>query len=72
MSSKRKWVSPIDDGTYSSWYAMRRRCAGKDTNSRYYVGVRVCREWEDFDQFYKDIQAAGGGRLDTSSLIRRL
>lgn len=24
------------------------------------------------DQFYKDIQTAGGGRLDTSSLIRRL
>ena len=24
------------------------------------------------DQFYKDIQAAGGGRFDTSSLIRRL
>lgn len=42
MSKKRKWVSPIDDGTYMSWGAMRRRCAGKDTNSRYYVGVRVC------------------------------
>ena len=24
------------------------------------------------DQFYADIQAAGGGRLDTSSLLRRL
>ena len=24
------------------------------------------------DQFYADVQAAGGGRFDTSSLIRRL
>jgi 3-hydroxyisobutyrate dehydrogenase/2-hydroxy-3-oxopropionate reductase len=24
------------------------------------------------DQFYADIQAQGGGRLDTSSLVRRL
>ena len=24
------------------------------------------------DQFYKDVQAMGGGRWDTSSLIRRL
>jgi len=24
------------------------------------------------DQFYADLQAAGGSRLDTSSLIRRL
>ena len=24
------------------------------------------------DQFYKDVQAMGGGRQDTSSLIRRL
>ena len=24
------------------------------------------------DQFYADLQAAGGGRLDTSSLVRRL
>ena len=24
------------------------------------------------DQFYKDVQAMGGGRNDTSSLIRRL
>ena len=24
------------------------------------------------DQFYADVQAAGGGRFDTSSLVRRL
>jgi 3-hydroxyisobutyrate dehydrogenase len=24
------------------------------------------------DQFYSELQAAGGGRLDTSSLLRRL
>jgi len=24
------------------------------------------------DQFYADLQASGGGRLDTSSLVRRL
>ena len=24
------------------------------------------------DQFYKDVQALGGGRWDTSSLIKRL
>lgn len=67
MSKKRKWVSPIDDGTYMSWGAMRRRCAGKDVNSRYYLGVAVCKAWENFDQFYRDM----GPRPEGMTLDRK-
>lgn len=38
---------------YHTWYEMKRRCEGKSTNCKYYVGkgIRYCREWEDFDEF---------------------
>ena len=34
--------------------------------------ARRCRSTALVDQFYADVQAMGGGRWDTSSLIRRL
>lgn len=53
----KKWSSPTDDGTYSSWRAMHARCAGRGNHAAYYAGVTVCPEWASFDEFYKDMGA---------------
>lgn len=38
---------------YHTWSEMRRRCAGKCTNSEYYKekGIGYAEEWDDFDAF---------------------
>lgn len=51
----KKWTSPTNDGTYSSWRAMMRRCLGRDVHSAYYANITVCEAWKNFDAFYKDM-----------------
>lgn len=44
--------------TYRTWQAMKSRCNNpKDTRYPNYGarGVRVCREWDSFEQFFKDM-----------------
>lgn len=43
---------------YKTWIAMRRRCNDPSTdNYKYYGGrgIKLCKEWENFDAFYKDM-----------------
>lgn len=55
----KKWASPTDTGTYSSWLAMRGRCLNPNNqNFRQYGGngIGICAQWEDdFDRFYADM-----------------
>lgn len=55
----RKWVSPTDTGTYSSWLAMRGRCLNPNNQDFHRYGgkgVSICAEWkDDFDRFYADM-----------------
>lgn len=45
-------------GTFSSWAAMKTRCSNPN-NSRYKIyggkGIRVCKRWLTFDNFYIDM-----------------
>lgn len=44
--------------TYQSWSSMMGRCYRKN-NNRYYCyggrGIKVCRRWHKFENFYKDM-----------------
>jgi len=59
----------IKTGAYTSWYAMKRRCLGKkikqfkDYGGR---GIKVCKRWMKFENFYKDM----GDRPKGKSLDR--
>lgn len=39
---------------YKSWVAMKRRCDNPDKHhEKYYKGIKICKEWYDFDNFRK-------------------
>ena len=54
MIGKITWMS--NDPLYSRWKAMRKRCRNKhNADYKYYggKGVKVCEEWNDFNNFKK-------------------
>jgi hypothetical protein len=51
---------------YKAWFAMRRRCGGTASSSRYYTNIAVCERWESFENFLADM----GPRPDGMSLDR--
>ncbi len=55
----KKWASPTDTGTYSSWLAMRGRCLNPNNQDFHRYGgkgIGICAEWrDDFDRFYADM-----------------
>lgn len=56
FSSKKHGMS--ESGSYRSWCAMRLRCYNKNSTSYKWYGARgikVCKKWESFDSFYKDM-----------------
>lgn len=43
---------------YGTWYSMRKRCRNKNSSDyKYYGGrgIKVDKNWENFDSFYKDM-----------------
>ena len=55
--------------TYTSWYKMKGRCLNKrGHNYKYYGGrgIKICKRWEIFENFYKDM----GDRSVGTSLDR--
>ena len=52
-------VKSINDGRsktklYKSWVAMKRRCDNPDKHhEKYYKGIKIYKEWYDFDNFRK-------------------
>jgi len=59
-----------ESSTYRSWLAMRDRCSSRLTNKdrKHYFekGIVVCKEWDSFDQFLKDM----GERPENTSIDR--
>jgi len=51
---------------YTTWQNMVRRCApDAEHHHRYYDrGIRVCKEWQKFENFYKDMGDCGSLEID--------
>lgn len=47
--------------TYKSWSEMKQRCG--DAKRKYWENINYCKEWEEFENFYKDM---GERPLNTS------
>ena len=47
--------------TYKSWSEMKQRCG--NTKRKYWENINYCKEWEEFENFYKDM---GERPLNTS------
>lgn len=61
------WGSP----EYNSWHDMHQRC--DNPKRKYYKnyggrGIKICKKWESFEQFYKDI----GPRPDIKYTLERI
>lgn len=52
--------------TYKSWSEMKSRCKHPEKATGYYYDVTYCEEWEDFENFFKDM----GIRPEGTSLDR--
>jgi len=59
--------------TYTSWYAMKKRCKSKNSKDyRDYVlrGITVCKRWQKFENFFADMgerpEGMSLGRIDNN------
>ncbi len=66
---KRKWKNKTDTLTYNSWRSMRSRCLFNSNNTKNHKdkGITICKEWNDYDTFIKDM----GERPEGTTLDRR-
>ena len=48
--------------TYKSWVQMRTRCLNKNSKDYHYYGgrgIKVCKRWDKFENFYNDVGERG-------------
>lgn len=64
MSFRQKWQNPTGTKTYFAWRSMRSRCYNpKNPSYQHYGGrgIKVCRRWESYDNFYEDMGSVPNG-----------